>query len=352
MKKLNVLPDNNDQEASDSVVGLGRFPKWLHRKMPQGGDLWKTQKIVSSHRLQTVCEEAKCPNLLECWSHKTATFLAMGKTCTRACGFCSIDFSANPKALEDDEPLRLAQSVKELGLRHVVITMVARDDLPDGGAEHLSKIVNKVREINSDVTIELLTSDFAGEFSSLDKILGATPEIFNHNIETVRSLTPKVRHRATYDRTLSILSYMRQKSPALKIKSGLMVGMGETENEVKETLRDLYQAGCDIVTIGHYLQPDRLKLRVKEFITPEQFEAYAEYGRSIGIKEVYSAPFVRSSYNAGEVYLKVNRRNRVRTGILFYPIVRKFNESETPVRLRTRSRNLIQSNSSVSSVVK
>lgn len=301
-KRLNVLPENPEQEDQGRAVSQGRFPPWLHRKLPSGNALWKTQNILSENRLPTVCEEAKCPNLLECWSKKTATFLALGKSCTRNCGFCDIDFAANPKPLEDDEPERLAASVKELGLKHVVITMVARDDLPDGGSSHMAKIIYAIRKESTGVTVEVLTSDFAGNIEALSTVLEAQPEIFNHNIETTRALTPRVRHRATYDRTLSILRKAREFAPKAFIKSGLMVGLGETEEEVRETITDLKEAGCHIITIGHYLQPNRQKLRVKDFITPAQFEAYAQFGKNIGVPHIYSGPFVRSSYNAAAVF--------------------------------------------------
>ncbi len=301
-RRLNVLPDNPDKGDPSQAVGPGRFPQWLHRKFPSGNSIGKTHDILNTLRLPTVCEEAKCPNLPECYSQKTATFLTMGSACTRNCGFCDIDFQANPKPLEPDEPSRLAHSVKELGLQHVVITMVARDDLPDGGASHLLSIMEEVRRLNEGVTLEVLTSDFEGSEHSLDIVLSAQPEIFNHNIETVRSLTPRVRHRATYDRTLSVLKYVRTHSRNTYVKSGLMVGLGEDTEEVKKTLSDLLDAGCDIVTIGHYLQPNRHKLRVKSFVTPEQFEKYADYGHSIGLKHVYAGPFVRSSYNAASLF--------------------------------------------------
>ena len=301
-RRLNVLPENPDEKGSGSAVGPGRFPKWLHRDLPKGNSLWKTQGILSEKRLPTVCEEAKCPNLLECWSKKTATFLAMGSACTRSCGFCDIDFAANPKPLEADEPQRLAQSVKELGLKHVVITMVARDDLPDGGAAHLAEIIRTVRLESENVTIEVLTSDFAGNDEALHTVLDEKPEIFNHNIETVRALTPRVRHRATYERTLALLRAAHAYAPQCRIKSGLMVGLGESDDQVKETLDDLQEVGCQIVTIGHYLQPNRHKLRVKSFVTPAQFEMYAAYGKKVGIPHIYSGPFVRSSYNAAAVF--------------------------------------------------
>ncbi len=301
-RRLNVLPENPDAKEEGKAVGPGRFPKWLHRKLPSGNALWKTQGILSEKRLPTVCEEAKCPNLLECWSKKTATFLAMGSTCTRNCGFCDIDFASNPKPLAPDEPLRLAESVKELGLKHVVITMVARDDLPDGGAAHLAAIIRAIREKSPTSSIEVLTSDFFGNPEALQTVLDEKPEIFNHNIETVRTLTPRVRHRATYERTLEILRSVRTYSPNCFVKSGLMVGLGESESEVQQTLQDLHDVGCQIVTIGQYLQANRKKLRVKSFVTPEQFESYAAYGKSIGIKHIYSGPFVRSSYNAASLF--------------------------------------------------
>jgi lipoic acid synthetase len=227
----------------------------------------------------------------------------MGKECTRACGFCDIDFNQAPPSLEQDEPMRVAESAKALGLNHVVLTMVARDDLEDGGALHLVKVIEEIRRHNSSATIEILTSDFQGNEKAYDLILKAKPEIFNYNIETVRALTPRIRHKATYDRTLSLLRYVKQnrQDPKMHTKSGIMVGLGESSTEVKETIFDLKEAGCDIITIGQYLQPNRNKLRVKEFVTPEQFKVYEEYGKSIGVRYMYCGPFVRSSYNAHEV---------------------------------------------------
>ncbi len=296
MKKLNVLPQCSEGQT------IGRFPRWLHTKLQPGGQLFKTGALLEKYQLNTVCEEAKCPNRLECYSRKTATFLALGKACTRACGFCDIDFTKQPKKPEEDEPMRIAYSVRELSLKHVVVTMVARDDLIDGGAAHMAAIVQAIREVNKNCTIELLTSDFAGGFEALDVVLAANPEIFNHNIETVRGLTPRIRHRATYERTLAVLAYAKQSRQVEFIKSGIMVGLGETHDEVKETICDLKSAGCDIITIGQYLQPSRNKLRVKAFISPEIFTLYREYGLSIGVKQMYCGPFVRSSYNAHEVY--------------------------------------------------
>jgi lipoic acid synthetase len=303
--RLNILPENPERELSDRAVKRGRFPSWLHRPIPKGNIIKETGSLLKEQRLHTVCEEARCPNLMECWSNKTATFLAMGSECTRNCGFCSIDFSKQPKPLDPQEPERIAASVVALGLKHVVITMVARDDLSDGGASHLVAIVEAIRQMKPDTTIELLTSDLSGEEKSLDTVLRANPEIFNHNIETVRSLTPRVRHKATYDRTLSLLGYVKSHgTKGLMVKSGIMVGLGETEEEVFETIRDLKESGCDIITIGQYLQADHRKLRVKEFVTPEQFTRYEEYGYSLGLSYMYCGPFVRSSYNAGVVIEK------------------------------------------------
>jgi lipoic acid synthetase len=302
-RRLNILPENPEPCCGDKAVGPGRFPSWLHRKLPTGSELWQTGKVINQNRIHTVCEEAKCPNLLECWSKKTATFLVMGKECTRSCGFCDIDFSKAPKSLEMDEPERVAQSVLQLGLKHVVITMVARDDLEDGGAEHLARIVREVRKQVPDATLELLTSDFHGNLDALDLVLETQPEIFNHNIETVRDLTSRVRHTATYDRTLTILRRAqkhKEKYPLL-VKSGLMVGLGETKEQVQETIQDLHQAGCDIITIGQYLQANRNKLRVKAFVTPAQFKEYEDYGYAVGVKNMYAGPFIRSSYNANIV---------------------------------------------------
>lgn len=302
-KKLNILPEN--PETAHSEIPLGRFPSWLHRKLPKGGDLFRTGSVIEKSRLSTVCEEAKCPNLFECWSKKTATFLIMGKECTRACGFCDIDFSKNPKPLEDDEPERIVNSVKALSLKHVVITMVARDDLPDQGASHIVKVVQALRNNVPGCTIELLTSDFNGNQKALEDTLRSGPDIFNHNIETVRRLSQRVRHKATYATTLQILEAAKNLSQRLGkkilVKSGLMAGLGETDSEIIETLGDLKNAQVDIVTIGQYLQASSKKLLVKRFVTPSQFNQYEQEGHKLGIPFVFSGPFVRSSYNAESV---------------------------------------------------
>jgi len=307
-KKLNVLPSNPEEEKEEKAVSLGRFPSWLHRKIPRGGDHFKTDSILEKYKLNTVCEEAKCPNRLECYSKKTATFLTLGKECTRNCGFCDIDFSKAPKSPEADEPIRIAASVKELGLKHVVITMVARDDLPDGGASQITKILQVIKRLNPDVTIEVLTSDFQGNHASLDLVLSERPDIFNHNIETVRELSHRVRHKASYDRTLEVLKYVKKQNKSPFLKSGIMVGLGETPDQVKETISDLIDVGCDIITIGHYLQANIKKLMVKSFVTPEQFKEYEEFGYQKGAKHMYSGPFVRSSYNAKDILTILTQR--------------------------------------------
>ncbi|CRX37380.1 lipoyl synthase [Estrella lausannensis] len=310
--KLNILPENPERPVEDKP--LGRFPSWLHRKLPRGGDLFKTGSLLEKSRLSTVCEEAKCPNLFECWSKKTATFLIMGKECTRACGFCDIDFSKTPKSLEADEPDRIVESVKALSLKHVVITMVARDDLSDQGASHIVKVVEALRKDAPECTIELLTSDFNGDMAALETTLNAGPDIFNHNIETVRRLSPRVRHRATYERTLLVLSHAKKAAARLGkqifIKSGIMVGLGEDDHEVLETLKDLKEAEVDIVTIGQYLQASQKKLLVKRFVTPEQFKEYESTGLKMGIPYIFSGPFVRSSYNAESVMKAVKDNTR------------------------------------------
>lgn len=299
--KLNRLPDNPDNGAISETLGTGRFPKWLHRSIPKGEALAQTNSILKKYGLNTVCEEAKCPNRLECYSKKTATFLVLGKECTRACGFCDIAFNKEPSLPDREEPYKIAMSVKELGLSHVVITMVARDDLIDGGAMHLSTIIQAIKEMHSTCTIEVLTSDFAGNFDALSIVLNTHPDIFNYNIETVRRLTPRVRHTATYDRTLQILSFAARRKHPMLIKSGIMVGLGETKEETFQTITDLKNAGCDIITIGQYLQASAKKLKVTSFVPLEDFKEYETFGLCIGIKQVYAGPFVRSSYNAQEV---------------------------------------------------
>jgi len=289
--KRNTLPPNPEKTG-------GRFPSWLHRKLPQGASACQTGDLIADLGLHTVCEEAKCPNRMECWAKKTATVLIMGKECTRNCAFCDIAFNSCPAPLDEEEGEKVAQLVKRLGLKHLVITQVTRDDLPDGGAAHMAAVIEAVRQVNPTTTIEVLTSDFSGNKESLDTIFAAKPEIFNYNIETTESLTPKLRHKATYARSLEVLQYAKSHSSNILVKSGIMVGLGETDDEVKATIADLERAGCDIITIGQYLQPSGTKVRVKAFITPEQFKLYEAFGYELGVKMMHCGPFVRSSYNA------------------------------------------------------
>lgn len=307
--RRNTLPSHSEIESQDGerAVGRGRFPSWLHRRLPKGAKLWETHQVLRDNSLNTVCEECKCPNRLECFSKKTATYLVLGRHCTRACGFCDIDFAKAPPPPPQNEAERLVASVKDLGLEHVVITMVTRDDLSDGGAAHLANILNTLRQELPKVSIEILTSDFAGKQGAWDTVLEAQPAIFNHNIETVEALTPRVRHKATYRRSLELLSYAKRRKKAPLIKSGIMLGLGESDDQIKASLRDLRDSGCDIVTMGQYLQPNRHKLPVRAFIPPEQFEAYASYGRSLGILHMYCGPFVRSSYNAAQVMDQIRK---------------------------------------------
>jgi len=300
VKRANRLPENPQKDEK-----MGRFPKWLHRPLPKGDNLFETNEILKTHALSTVCEEAKCPNRFECYSKHTATFLVLGSACTRQCGFCDIDFSKKPVKPDPKEPENIAKCVKDLKLNHIVITMVARDDMEDGGANHLVKIIQALKKEVPQATLEFLTSDFDGKFDSIDIFLNEPIEILNHNIETVRRLTPRVRNRAEYDRTLSVLKYFKDKSNSL-IKSGIMVGFGESEGEVFETIEDLKNVGCDIITIGQYLQASRDRANVKEFVTPQQFKKYEDYGKKIGVKHMYCGPFVRSSYNAEKLLKMIN----------------------------------------------
>src|SRR5687767_5719856 len=232
-----------------------RLPEWLRIKLPTSGGFFETRNLLQDLRLHTVCESAKCPNHWECWSKGTATFMIAGDRCTRACGFCAVS-TAKPFALETDEPQRVAEATRRMGLKHVVITAVARDDLADGGAEHFRQTIEAVRTMNPGIVIEVLVPDFLEKDDSLDAVLSAEPEIFNHNLETVRRLTPSVRSRATYDRSLSVLLKVKERrGDKLYTKSGIMLGLGESEPELMESLQDLRNAGCDILTLGQYLQP-------------------------------------------------------------------------------------------------
>jgi lipoic acid synthetase len=277
-----------------------RLPEWLRLKLPTTDTFAHTRSLLDELKLHTVCESAKCPNHWECWDKGTATFMIAGDRCTRACGFCAVS-TAKPLPLEADEPLRVAEAARRMRLKHVVITAVARDDVQDGGADHFRQTIEAVRRLNPRTVIEVLVPDFQDRDDAIDAVLAAQPHIFNHNLETVRRLTPSVRHRATYDRSLSVLKKVKVRSGGrLHTKSGMMLGLGETENEIVVALEDLRAAGCDILTLGQYLQPTLKHLPVVEFIAPEQFDALARVARSMGFIHVSAGPLVRSSYHADE----------------------------------------------------
>lgn len=278
-----------------------RLPDWLRRPLPVGGAFVKTRTLLDKLELHTVCESAQCPNRWECWSRGTAAFMIAGKRCTRACGFCAVS-TAKPLPLKEDEPERVAEAVARMHLKHVVITAVARDDLIDGGSAHFSRTIAAVRQKNPGIVIEVLTPDFNGRPDSVRTVLGARPEIFNHNIETVRRLTPSVRSRATYDRSLEVLRLAKKWADyPLATKSGLMLGLGERESEIFQTMDDLRAAKCDILTMGQYLQPTRRHLPVAEFVPPEQFAVLQRQAEARGFQHVASGPMVRSSYHADAV---------------------------------------------------
>ena len=280
-----------------------RLPAWLRIRLPTTGSFGHTRALLDELKLHTVCESARCPNHWECWSKGTATFMIGGDRCTRACRFCAVT-TARPLPLESDEPARVAEATRRMRLRHVVITAVARDDLPDGGADHFRRTIEAVRNHCPEIVIEVLTPDFNAIDSAISTVLSARPNIFNHNLETVRRLTPAVRSRATYDRSLTVLAQAKEKAgAALFTKSGLMLGLGETREELLQALADLRQARCDILTLGQYLQPTLHHLSVREYVSPDQFEEYGRLARGMGFVHVASGPMVRSSYHAEEFRL-------------------------------------------------
>jgi len=277
-----------------------RLPEWLRIRLPTTSSFGQTRHLLDDLRLHTVCESAKCPNHWECWSKGTATFMIAGDRCTRACGFCAVT-TAKPFALEADEPNRVAEATQRMGLKHVVITAVARDDLADGGAEHFRQTIEAVRALNPGIVVEVLVPDFNGKDAAIQTVLEARPEVFNHNLETVRRLTPSVRSRATYDRSLEVLRRAKELSErAVFTKSGIMLGLGETEEELHQALRDLRASDCDVLTLGQYLQPTLKHLPVVEFVKPEKFREYGRAAEAMGFVHVASGPMVRSSYHADD----------------------------------------------------
>jgi lipoic acid synthetase len=276
-----------------------RLPDWLKRPLPAGNEDFFTEGLLRELQLETVCENARCPNRPECYSRRTATFMILGNVCTRPCGFCSVP-RGEPLAVADDEPERVAEAAARLGLRHVVITSVTRDDLPDGGAEHFYRCVLAVRR-RTGAAVEVLTPDFLGDRHAIDRVLEARPEVFNHNTETVPRLYRKVRGRADYQRSLAVLAHVKQRAPETVTKSGLMLGLGETTGELLDVFADLRAVGCDVLTLGQYLAPTLKHIPVARYVPPGEFDELAVLARSLGFRQVASGPFVRSSYHADEM---------------------------------------------------
>ncbi|MBN1475878.1 lipoyl synthase [Candidatus Sumerlaeota bacterium] len=279
---------------------MRRLPPHLKKHLPKGSRAQAMRRMLSGLGLETICDEARCPNRVECHARGTASFLLMGDTCTRRCGFCSVK-TGRPSPLDPDEPDRLAEAIRRMGLRHAVLTSVDRDDLPDGGAAHFAAAVHAVRRINPQTAIEVLTPDFGGDLGALDIVLAARPDVFNHNLETVPRLYPAVRRRSDFDRSLRVLHHAKRSLPSLWTKSGLMVGLGETIEEVLDTMRAARGAEVDLLTIGQYLQPTPAQVPVTEFIAPEIFGHLEREGLAMGFRAVFAGPFVRSSYLAEQV---------------------------------------------------
>lgn len=287
-------------------------PDWLRVKAPQWERVGNVKDILRDLGLNTVCEEASCPNIGECFNAGTATFLIMGPACTRACPYCDIDFEKKPKPLDPTEPDRLAEAVRRMKLNHVVITSVNRDDLSDGGASQFVRCIEATRAVSPQTTIEVLIPDLCGNWQALEIILQANPEVLNHNTETVPRLYRRTRPQGDYLRTLELLKLCREIAPWVYTKSGIMVGLGETDAEVREVMGDLRAVGCDILTIGQYLQPSQKHLQVNDFVTPDQFAAWQAYGEEIGFLQVVSSPLTRSSYHAEQVRELMQRYPRAK----------------------------------------
>ena len=286
---------------SSKVFSSGnRLPTWLRRDLPKGNFNNFTAGLLDELKLETVCDNAKCPNRMECYANKTATFMILGNVCTRPCGFCAVS-RGKPEALEDDEPARVAEAAARLGLEHVVITSVTRDDLPDGGGEHFYRTVVAVRE-KTGAAVEVLTPDFVAHKHGLDRVIDAAPEVFNHNMETVPRLYRRVRGpKSDYNWTLELLRHIKRRNPSIKTKSGLMLGLGETRDELLQCLADLRSYDVDFLTLGQYLQPGKRYLPVQRYVPPAEFTELGSIARQMGFENVASGPFVRSSYHAREM---------------------------------------------------
>ena len=312
--KKNARP-RHPEKAHRADTALLPKPDWIRVRAPGPGAFGETARLVRANGLHTVCEEASCPNIGECWAQKHATFLIMGDTCTRACSFCNVK-TGLPGALDADEPLKVAEATARLGLRHVVVTSVDRDDLADGGADHFAQTIRAIRKLNPETTIEVLTPDFLRKDGALEIVVEAAPDVFNHNLETVPSLYLPVRPGARYFHSLRILQRVKELNPRMFTKSGIMVGLGEERNEVLQVMDDLRSADVDFITIGQYLQPSRKHHAVARYVTPDEFENFAAIARAKGFLMVSSSPLTRSSHHAGEDFDKLraareNAHNRV-----------------------------------------
>ncbi len=285
----------DELRASGGRTGRRRLPSWFKVRIQQGPDYRDIRRIMDSLELHTICEEARCPNVWECWNNRTATFLILGDICTRRCHYCAVT-TGRPHAVDPEEPGRVAQAVRALGLRHAVITSVNRDELEDGGASIFAETIRAIRRLSPMCAVEVLIPDFEGDEAALQSVLDRRPDILNHNIETVRRLFPTIRPQGKYDRSLTLLE--RAKRKGARTKSGLIVGMGETADEVREVMRDLRAVGCEIMTIGQYLQPTKQHLPVARFYHPDEFAAFKAEGLALGFSHVESGPLVRSSYHA------------------------------------------------------
>jgi lipoyl synthase len=293
MQSLPVLAEAPAAPASR------RLPSWLKRPLPAGNGNFFTEGLLRELRLETVCENARCPNRPECYSRRTATFMILGNVCTRPCGFCSVP-RGETLDLEADEPERVAEAAYRLGLKHVVITSVTRDDLPDGGADHFYRCVHAVRQ-RTGAAVEVLTPDFLGDAAAIDRVIAAAPDVYNHNLETVPRLYRKVRGRAAYQRSLDLVARVKAQAPKMVTKSGLMLGLGETLGELFEVFADLRDVGCDVLTLGQYLAPTLKHIPVARFVPPAEFDEVAARARLLGFRQVVAGPFVRSSYHADEM---------------------------------------------------
>lgn len=298
---MSITKSDQTQSAARQRRASGdRLPPWLRRPVGNASDISTVQRIIKQRQIHTICEEGRCPNRGECYANLTATFLLMGPTCTRSCAFCQVDKGHAPMPLDPTEPQKVAESVQLLGLRYVVLTSVARDDLPDRGAGWFAATMAAVRQLNPETEIEVLTPDFWGQKELVATVVQAKPACYNHNLETVRRLQGPVRRGAKYDRSLDVLRFVKDLDPTIPTKSGLMLGLGETEAETIETMADLRAVGCDRLTIGQYMRPSLAHLPVQKYWTPEEFDKLGAIAREIGFSHVRSGPLVRSSYHAGE----------------------------------------------------